>query len=736
MTRITICLSLLLCCTTSVLAQQPPKAIMVSVPRLMRYSGAVIDSADKGVVGITFSLYKQQQGGAALWMETQNARLGPGGHYSVMLGASKLEGLPLDLFTSGEARWLGVQVEGQPEQPRVLLVSVPYALKAHEAEKLAGKSVSEFVLSKQLNEQVRTQVRAQMKQASGTKSPTKSSSPTAATPAGATDFSATTADQVVSVTQLGTGVAISASAPANNGIVSQTGSATGIGVYGKATSTSAGLSYGLRGDAVGPNGRGIRGVATGSAGVGIHGSAFGASGVALLGEGRSTTGTPTGVYGTVFSANGTAGRFDNLAGGKILSLRNNGVEKLTVDGGGNLTGGTLQGTGASTGVSGMTDSGSGVFGQATSTTSNGSTFGVQGLASVPGGFGVYGSNNAASGGVGVQGTDTNTTGIGVVGLGGCCSNLTSGGIGVLGMIGFFGPSFPAAPTAVLADSTHSPNGIGMYARSSGSGGAVAGVFENNGVLAGKLLSGRTHDSLNTPVETFSVAANGKLQTNTTGANNAAVFIKDALPASSSTLAALEVHNSGANGEVAWLGHTVNTNTNPVVKLVLPSTSTADFLKCHRPDLTQKCHIDSNGTFHSGSDFAEALPARGARKLYEPGDVLVMTNDGTGVEKTNEKYSRRIIGVYSTRPAVLGAEKGGVTRVDPDDVPVAITGIVPTKVTAQNGSILVGDLLVTSPLPGYAMRGSNRKHMTGATVGKALDPLRSGTGVIRVLVTLQ
>ena len=63
-------------------------------------------------------------------------------------------------------------------------------------------------------------------------------------------------------------------------------------------------------------------------------------------------------------------------------------------------------------------------------------------------------------------------------------------------------------------------------------------------------------------------------------------------------------------------------------------------------------------------------------------------------------------------------------------------IVPTKVTAQNGPILVGDLLVSSSMPGYAMKGSNHKHMTGATVGKALDPLRSGTGIIRVLVTLQ
>src|SRR5208282_825488 len=56
-------------------------------------------------------------------------------------------GLPADLFSQEEQRWLGVQAEGQPEQPRVLLVSVPYAFKAHEAETLGGRSVSDFVLA-------------------------------------------------------------------------------------------------------------------------------------------------------------------------------------------------------------------------------------------------------------------------------------------------------------------------------------------------------------------------------------------------------------------------------------------------------------------------------------------------------------------------------------------------------------------------------------------------------------
>jgi hypothetical protein len=78
-------------------------------------------------------------------METQNVTPDKDGRYAVMLGASTSAGLPTDLFASGEARWLGVQAQGQPEQPRVLLLSVPYALKAADAETLGGKPASAFL---------------------------------------------------------------------------------------------------------------------------------------------------------------------------------------------------------------------------------------------------------------------------------------------------------------------------------------------------------------------------------------------------------------------------------------------------------------------------------------------------------------------------------------------------------------------------------------------------------------
>lgn len=71
-----------------------------------------------------------------------------------------------------------------------------------------------------------------------------------------------------------------------------------------------------------------------------------------------------------------------------------------------------------------------------------------------------------------------------------------------------------------------------------------------------------------------------------------------------------------------------------------------------------------------------------------------------------------------------------------EVPMAMVGRVPTRVSAENGPIQVGDLLVSSSTPGYAMKGTDRSRMLGAVVGKALGSLSSGTGIMEVLVTLQ
>ena len=142
-------LVLALSCVSGVYAQQQPGSQTV-VPSLIKFGGHLVDSSSKpysNIAGVTFALYKDQQGGAPLWMETQNVNPDATGHYTVFLGSMTTSGLPIELFSEGEARWLGVQIEGKSEEPRVLLVAVPYALKAADAETLGGKPASAFALA-------------------------------------------------------------------------------------------------------------------------------------------------------------------------------------------------------------------------------------------------------------------------------------------------------------------------------------------------------------------------------------------------------------------------------------------------------------------------------------------------------------------------------------------------------------------------------------------------------------
>lgn len=137
----------------------------------------------------------------------------------------------------------------------------------------------------------------------------------------------------------------------------------------------------------------------------------------------------------------------------------------------------------------------------------------------------------------------------------------------------------------------------------------------------------------------------------------------------------------------------------------------------------------------GGDYAESVDVTGDRTNYGPGDVLVIDPDAPGkFLKSAEPYSTSVLGVYSTKPGVLG--RAQTTPKSADEVPMAMVGIVPTKVSAENGAIRPGDLLVTSSTPGYAMKGTDRSRMLGAVIGKALGSLEEGTGVIEVGVTLQ
>lgn len=137
-----------------------------------------------------------------------------------------------------------------------------------------------------------------------------------------------------------------------------------------------------------------------------------------------------------------------------------------------------------------------------------------------------------------------------------------------------------------------------------------------------------------------------------------------------------------------------------------------------------------------ADFAESVDVTGERSSFTPGDLLVIDPlQQRQFQKSSEPYSRLISGVYSTKPGALGRHKPRSVPQDAE-VPMAMVGIVPTKVSTENGPVHAGDLLVSSSTPGYAMKGTDFSRMTGAVLGKALAPLEKGSGVIEVLVSLQ
>ena len=441
--------------TTSTTSTNTPESrIMVSArdnqsagQRLVKVSGVLTDSAGKplsGAVQVTFTLHKEQTDEAPLWMETQKLEIDSRGRYTALLGATQAGGVPVEIFGSDEARWLGVQVEDQPQRPRTLLVSVPYALKAVEAEKLGGKSVSDFVLTESLGEQVRQVIQAQGRVAG---QPTLASTPqqkqasavSTATPQvpsrgpkfPPSTFSGSTSNQIVLVQQNGSG----------QGLVAQTASSTGgSGVVGIASSTST-SSYqnGVYGQTAGA-GSGVAGIATNpSSGVGVYGQSQNFAGV--FGNAVATSGFGNGVYGQTAATsgfvNGVYGHTSSSGGNGVLGIGDaasgsaNGVFGQTASPfGAGVFGNATPTNGQATGVYGQTVNWVGVGGQALAT-SGSPAYGVWGDSVSTSGVGVAGYEDATSGFTnGVLGQSVSPNGNGVIGYEDATSGFTSGVSGV------------------------------------------------------------------------------------------------------------------------------------------------------------------------------------------------------------------------------------------------------------------------------------------------------------------
>ncbi len=198
-------------------------------------------------------------------------------------------------------------------------------------------------------------------------------------------------------------------------------------------------------------------------------------------------------------------------------------------------------------------------------------------------------------------------------------------------------------------------------------------------------------------------------------------------------AALYALNSHTTGGIALWGKASSNDSTLVLE---QKAGTGDLVRAFQTDPGNlRFRVQVNGTVWAdgsfnpgGADFAEMLPAAAG---LEPGDVLVIGADGKLV-LSGKPYATNVAGVYSTKPGLLGGAGDDADLTG--KVPLAIIGVAPVKVCAENGAILPGDLLVTSSLAGHAMKAAEIK--PGTILGKALGELESGEGVIDILVTLQ
>ena len=133
---------------------------------------------------------------------------------------------------------------------------------------------------------------------------------------------------------------------------------------------------------------------------------------------------------------------------------------------------------------------------------------------------------------------------------------------------------------------------------------------------------------------------------------------------------------------------------------------------------------------NGADLAEGI--EGTEPL-EPGDLVEIDPETPGLYRLARGPNTKLaVGVVTSVPAITLANKP-VAAAEQNRPLLALMGRVPVKATTENGPIRVGDLLVSSSVPGTVMRCARPDGCAGSLVGKALEALARGAGKIEVLL---
>jgi len=228
------------------------------------------------------------------------------GRYSTTLGSTTSQGIPSAVFASGEARWLGVQAQGEAEQPRTLLMSVPYALKALDAETIGGKPLSALQLA----------------------SPNAGSNSSAQNKAPAANAISCASGSACKKNFVALFNSNGGAATVRDSIIEESGSSISVAGSVKLTGPIAASATGNSAAVVGNDNSGagagaVVGTSTNGAGVlgsgitGLYGNGEGGDGYGVFASGNTGvygSGDAVGVYGTSASSTGVIGISTNYVG--------------------------------------------------------------------------------------------------------------------------------------------------------------------------------------------------------------------------------------------------------------------------------------------------------------------------------------------------------------------------------------------------------------------------------------
>ncbi|WP_199538148.1 hypothetical protein [Emticicia sp. C21] len=577
-------------------------------------------------------------------------------------------------------------------------------------------------------------------------------------------------NNVLNINTVGNGTVINANTSGNGtGIRSSTGA--GFALHGITSSqTSAGLVADNNGAGEGVVGRITSDIA--GAVVGRNdGGGYGVRGFVAT----NTTGTAVGVLGQIGLNNsqGRAGRFENF---NTTNTLGNTLEVET-NGNGNIPDNTL-GNASSFLVDNTNSVAAAVRGEVKTIFGNFGAAGIFGRSSGTGGFAglFHASNPSGNGNALVAITDGNGNAI--------TANASKNGNAVEANIDGAGNALYAwVPTFATGRAgrfnnynednrtdvvtvTNIGNGIGVNVKIDNTNGTspalkgeVNSQFANFGTAGVYGLSSGTGG--------FAGLFHAS---NTSGNGPAIMALTDG--AGDAVIASAGGNGNGVEGSADGTGNGVygytpnfgtgragrfanfnNSNANPAVHITTTGTGSGLFVNhtgasgsiaIFQSGNSNVARIDkngrgyfNNGTQTGGADLAEAFDVNGNTNDFEPGDVLVISADkDRTVEKSAEPYSTLVAGVYATKPGILLTEENIDSELT-GKVPMGVVGVIPTKVCLEGGPIKRGDLLVTSSIPGVAMRANRSKVEVGQVLGKALQEFDSATiNKINVLVNVK